>query len=131
MPHAGPCIPVLDDKAKDALLCPAHACIGNILALWFYIFFSLSLPPHFHSLSLQNHLLQSELELSKYDRVLVYWRTCCLPPTAAGGVLSIMGLLQVVDVSYYLQYYSLPVLTALLTPIVKIILSLKAVYFPR
>ena len=90
-----------------------------------------SLPPRFHSLSLQNHLLQSELELSKYDRVLVYWRTRCLPPTAAGGVLSIMGLLQVVDVSYYLQYYSLPVLTALLTPIVKIILSLKAVYFPR
>jgi hypothetical protein len=48
-----------------------------------------------------------------------------------GGVLSIMGLLQVVDVSYYLQYYSLPVLTALLTPIVKIVLSLKTVYFPR
>ena len=117
-------------------------CVGNmfstvlvLLALTvikmpckFSLSLSLSLPPY---LSLQNHLLQSELNLSKYDRVLLYWRTRCLPPTAAGGVLSIMGLLQVVDVAYYLQYYSLPVLTALLTPIVKIILSLKAVYFPR
>ena len=81
------------------------------------------------SLSLQNHLLNSELDLSKYDRILLYWRTRCLPPTAE-GVLSIMGLLQIIDVSYYLQYYSLPVLTALLTPIVKIILSLKTIYFP-
>ena len=91
-------------------------------------------PPPTHPtplLSLQNHLLHLELDLSRYDRVLMYWRTHCLPPTAEGGVLSIMGLLQVVDVSYYLQYYSLPVLTALLTPIVKIILSLKTVYFPR
>ena len=76
---------------------------------------------------MQNQLILSDLDLSKYDRVLLYWRTRCLPPTGE-GVLSIMGLLQVVDVAYYLQYYSLPLLTALCTPIVKIILSLKTVY---
>ena len=76
---------------------------------------------------LQHDIIETDLDLTKYDRVLLYWRTRCLPPTGS-GVLSIMGLLQVVDVSYYLQYYSLPVLTALCTPIVKIILSLKAVY---
>ena len=78
---------------------------------------------------MQKTLVQSDLDLGKYDRILLYWQTRCLPPTST-GVLSIMGLFQVVDVAYYLQYYSLPVLTALCTPIVKILLSLKAVYYP-
>lgn len=76
---------------------------------------------------LQAGLVKTPLNLSQYHDVLLYWRTRCLPPTTR-GTLSIVGILQVQDVAYFLQYYSLPVLTALCTPIVKIIISLKAVY---
>ena len=75
----------------------------------------------------QATLVHSSLDLSKYHNVLLYWRTKCLPPTST-GVLSIMGLLAVQDVSYYLQYYSLPILTAICTPVVKIVVSLRRVY---
>ncbi|XP_022086969.1 uncharacterized protein LOC110977291 [Acanthaster planci] len=79
---------------------------------------------------LSNHLSDFvflDLDLERYKNVLLYWQTRCLPPTTS-GMLSIMGLLQVRDVSYYLQYYSLPVLTALLTPVVRLILALREVY---
>ena len=76
---------------------------------------------------LQVELVQTDLNLSRYHSVLLYWRTCCLPPTSR-GVLSVLGLFQVQDVAYYLQYYSLPVLTAICTPVVKLVLSLKTVY---
>lgn len=82
---------------------------------------------HIISTYIQAFLVQSPWDLTKYHSVLVYWRTRCLPPTT-GGVLSIMGLVAVQDVSYYLQYYSLPVLTALCTPIVTIVMSLRKVY---
>ena len=39
-----------------------------------------------------------------------------------------MGIFQVRDVSYYLQYYSLPVLTALLTPVIRLVMALNEVY---
>ncbi|XP_038078146.1 uncharacterized protein LOC119745686 [Patiria miniata] len=68
-----------------------------------------------------------DLNLERYKNVLLYWQTRCLPPTTA-GTLSIMGLLQVRDVAYYLQYYSLPILTALVTPVVRLMLALKEVY---
>ncbi|XP_033109492.1 uncharacterized protein LOC117110785 [Anneissia japonica] len=72
-------------------------------------------------------LVYLNFDLSQYHNILLYWKTRCLPPTTK-GVLSILGMLQVQDVSYYLQYYSLPVLTALLTPIVKLVLALKEIY---
>ena len=40
-----------------------------------------------------------------------------------------MGIVAVRDVAHYLQYYSLPVLTALLTPVIKLILALKDIYW--
>ncbi|XP_006812436.1 uncharacterized protein LOC102803668 [Saccoglossus kowalevskii] len=72
-------------------------------------------------------LVYLHLDLGLYNNILQYWRIRCLPPTTQ-GTLSIMGLLQVRDVTYYLQYYSLPVLTALCTPIIRLILALKTVY---
>lgn len=72
-------------------------------------------------------LVESPLDLTLYHSVLQYWRSCCLPPTGS-GVLSVLGLVQVQDLAYYLQYYSLPVITAILTPVIKLIMSLKRVY---
>ncbi|XP_066296613.1 uncharacterized protein [Branchiostoma lanceolatum] len=68
-------------------------------------------------------------DLSRYHSVLRYWQYRCTPPTSP-GVLSILGILQVRDVNYYLQYYSLPVITALCTPVVRLVLALKQVYSP-
>ena len=101
-------------------MCLLFECAGVYTAVC-YLSLSLSL-----SLS-QAELVQSPLDLTQYNNVLIYWRTEVLPPTGA-GVLSIMGVLQVRDVAYYLQYYSLPVLTAICTPLVKIVLSLRTVY---
>ena len=42
-----------------------------------------------------------------------------------------MGVVAVRDVAYYLQYYSLPVITALLTPVVQLVLALKDIYWIR
>ncbi|XP_071794243.1 uncharacterized protein [Asterias amurensis] len=80
--------------------------------------------------SLSDHLSDLvflDLNLTRYKDVLMYWRIRCLPPTTT-GTLSIMGFLQVRDVAYYLQYYSLPVLTVLLTPVVRLVLAVKEVY---
>ncbi|XP_072037515.1 uncharacterized protein [Amphiura filiformis] len=81
-----------------------------------------------HSLSRKlSDLVFEDLDLTKYNNILLLWRTCCLPPTTL-GTLSIMGVFQVRDVSYYVQYYSLPVLTALLTPVIRLIIALNEVY---
>ncbi|XP_070542823.1 uncharacterized protein [Ptychodera flava] len=72
-------------------------------------------------------LVYLNFDLSHFNNVLLYWRIRCLPPTTV-GTLSIMGLLQVRDVMYYLQYYSLPVITALCTPVVRLIMALKEIY---
>ncbi len=76
---------------------------------------------------MQATLVETRLELSLYHSILQYWTTRCLPPTGP-GVLSVLGLIQVQDLTYYLQYYSLPVITAICTPIVKLIMSLRTVY---
>ena len=75
----------------------------------------------------QAELVHTALDLSRYERVLNYWRLRWLPPTSR-GVLSVLGLFAVRDVAYYLQYYSLPILTAICTPIIKLAISLKIVY---
>lgn len=67
------------------------------------------------------------MDLRRYHSVLDYWSTRCLPPRSP-GVLSVLGLVQVKDLVYYLQYYSLPVFTAILAPFIRVILALKTVY---
>ena len=81
---------------------------------------------HYHFM--QADLVYVDLDLRTYHDILLYWRTRLLPPTTRGS-LSIMGVVAVRDVAYYLQYYSLPVITALLTPVVQLMLALKDIYW--
>eukprot|EP00118_Oscarella_pearsei_P016933 m.165720 g.165720 ORF g.165720 m.165720 type:complete len:146 (+) comp38899_c0_seq11:428-865(+) len=67
------------------------------------------------------------LDLSHYKIAVLHWTVLYLPPTAP-GILSIFGIIQVNDVVYFMQYYSLPILMAIVLPIVKVIASLKTVY---
>ncbi|KAI0226029.1 hypothetical protein LSAT2_023277 [Lamellibrachia satsuma] len=81
-----------------------------------------------HALSQQlADLVYLKFDMTTYHNVLMYWQTRCLPPTSP-GMLTVMGMFPLKDVSYYLQYYSLPVLVALLTPVVKLLAALKDVY---
>uniref|UniRef100_UPI00398F4919 uncharacterized protein n=1 Tax=Pristiophorus japonicus TaxID=55135 RepID=UPI00398F4919 len=66
-------------------------------------------------------------DLRSYHDIVTYWRFRCLPPTSR-GILNIFGLIKVHDVSFYFQYYSLPVITALCTPVIKLLLALKTIY---
>ena len=56
-----------------------------------------------------------------------YWTFKYLPPTGQ-GILSIFGIIQFKTLVYYIQYYSVPIVTALLSPIIKLILSVLYVY---
>ncbi|XP_066567541.1 uncharacterized protein LOC136755075 [Amia ocellicauda] len=73
------------------------------------------------------HLATVDLDLKTYHNVAAYWTVRCLPPTAK-GTLTVFGLVPVRDVFFYLQYYSVPVLTALCTPVLKLLLALKEIY---
>ncbi|XP_070212914.1 uncharacterized protein [Littorina saxatilis] len=73
--------------------------------------------------------VEHDLDLTTLSAVVQYWRGRCLPPTAP-GVIHVLGLVPVQDVAVYLQYYSLPVLTVLLTPVVRLCLALRTVYSP-
>ncbi|XP_064422959.1 uncharacterized protein LOC135360222 [Latimeria chalumnae] len=72
-------------------------------------------------------LAAMNLDLGVYNNIVNYWRFRCLPPTSQ-GVLSIFGIIRVRDISFYLQYYSLPVITALCTPVLKLLLAVKEIY---
>lgn len=63
----------------------------------------------------------------RYDLILRYWTVGYLPPSGQ-GVLSVLGIIQFNSVVHYIQYYSLPIITALITPIVKLIISVLHVY---
>ncbi|KAJ8285401.1 hypothetical protein GJAV_G00026390 [Gymnothorax javanicus] len=76
------------------------------------------------------HLATLDLELRMYHNIATYWQGRCLPPMSR-GTLSIFGVLLVRDVFFYLQYYSVPVLTALCTPVLKLLLALKEIYIDR
>lgn len=84
----------------------------------------ISIDIHAHTQAL---LVNLSLDLNLYHSVLDYWTTRCLL-SRSPGVLTLLGLVQVQDLIYYLQYYSLPVLTAILTPFIRVFLALKSVY---
>jgi len=107
----------LNDKLVSRVKCEGHVwtrvcdvCPSVLLLLCF-----------------QGDLVESSWDLSLYLRVLEYWSTRCLPPRSP-GILTLLGMVQVQDLVYYLQYYSLPVFTAILAPFVRVILALKRVY---
>ncbi|XP_048382230.2 uncharacterized protein LOC125450280 [Stegostoma tigrinum] len=66
-------------------------------------------------------------DLRCYHDIVTYWRFRCLPPTTR-GILNIFGIIKVHDISFYFHYYSLPVITALCTPVIKLLLALKTIY---
>ncbi|XP_014675808.1 PREDICTED: uncharacterized protein LOC106815811 [Priapulus caudatus] len=70
-------------------------------------------------------LVSRPLRLDAYRDVLSYWRTRAFRRSA----LYVVGVVPVKDVAYYLQYYSLPVITALLTPPLQLLLALKQQYY--
>nr|KAG5695502.1 hypothetical protein BaRGS_008005 [Batillaria attramentaria] len=72
-------------------------------------------------------LIERDLDLDLLSVVTQYWRSRCLPP-AAQGVVWVLGLVPVQDVTIYLQYYSLPVATVLFTPVIRLCLALRSVY---
>ncbi|XP_033749556.1 uncharacterized protein LOC117334186 [Pecten maximus] len=71
--------------------------------------------------------LTTNFDLTMLGHMLDYWKMRCLPPTTA-GMLTILGVVAVKDVMYYLQYYSLPIITVLFTPVFKLIVSLYTIY---
>ncbi|KAL4630156.1 hypothetical protein GN956_G16865 [Arapaima gigas] len=73
------------------------------------------------------HLATVNLDLNMYHNVAAYWKERCLPPLSR-GTLSVFGMVPVREVFYYLHYYSVPVLTALCTPILQLLLALKEMY---
>ncbi|XP_046545745.1 uncharacterized protein LOC124255845 [Haliotis rubra] len=80
-----------------------------------------------HLSEILGDLVDTDLDLPVFHTVLLYWRTRCLPPTTH-GTLSILSVLPVRDVMYYLQYYSLPVITVLVTPVLRLLVALCQVY---
>ncbi|ESP05626.1 hypothetical protein LOTGIDRAFT_152486 [Lottia gigantea] len=72
-------------------------------------------------------VIDKDLDVEVLNNVIFYWRTRLLPPSGRSLIL-ILGVLPVSDVIHYLQYYSLPILTVILTPIVKLILALSQIY---
>ncbi|XP_052796493.1 uncharacterized protein LOC128228950 [Mya arenaria] len=72
-------------------------------------------------------VISTNLSSAKYQQVLMYWQTKCLPPTSH-GTISIFGILPVRDVTYYLQYYSVPLATVLLTPVFRLVVALLTLY---
>ncbi|XP_069138248.1 uncharacterized protein [Argopecten irradians] len=71
--------------------------------------------------------LTMNFDLTMLGHMLDYWKMRCLPPTTA-GMLSILGVVAVKDVMYYIQYYSLPIITVLFTPVFKLTMSLYTIY---
>ena len=75
----------------------------------------------------QVDLVHTLLDLSVYERVLAYWRVRVLPPSAR-GTLSVLGVVRVRDVAYYVQYYSVPLLSVFLTPVARLVIAVRCVY---
>ncbi|XP_065188387.1 uncharacterized protein LOC135819155 isoform X2 [Sycon ciliatum] len=65
--------------------------------------------------------------LAPFTALIQHWTLRALPPTGP-GILSLWGSLRIPDIVHYLQFYSWPFVAALITPIFKLVLSLKTVY---
>ncbi|XP_059144580.1 uncharacterized protein LOC131931743 isoform X2 [Physella acuta] len=72
-------------------------------------------------------LVAAPLELGHFQAVLLYWRSRFLD-NASQGLLSVFGLISVRDLLYYLQYYSVPIATVLLSPVFQLICACFTIY---
>ena len=71
----------------------------------------------------QGEALDKDLNTLKLSHMISYWKT--IPEV---GTLSVLGLLTVRDLMHYIQYYFIPIMTILATPIIRLIMSLYSIY---
>ncbi|GAB1600274.1 uncharacterized protein LOC115209945 [Argonauta hians] len=72
-------------------------------------------------------VLSKQHETTYFQNVLSYWRTRCLPPSTQ-GTIKIFGIISIRDFTFYLQYYSLPLFTVLVSPIIRLLMALYSMY---
>ncbi|KAL8567161.1 hypothetical protein ACOMHN_033063 [Nucella lapillus] len=130
-----------DNVFSNSKLSPGRikkwVCLLLVMAQWTAMLCVMFVAAYqLESAIIQNVLLLSEklgefverdLDVSTLGVVVQYWRGRCLPP-AGSGVVRVLGLVGVHDMAVYLQYYLLPLLTILLTPVIRLCLALKALY---
>lgn len=76
---------------------------------------------------IMGNVLMTKFETDYFQKVLQYWQTRCLPPSTH-GTISIFGTFSLHDIKIYLQYYSIPLLTIILSPVIQLILALCSLY---
>eukprot|EP00062_Callorhinchus_milii_P007721 gi/632949658/ref/XP_007890287.1/ PREDICTED: uncharacterized protein LOC103177777 [Callorhinchus milii] len=132
---------LVDNMIKKSRLTPKRTKIWVTLLMvtstWTFLMIKLLVAAHHLERGIEGtvyrlieelaELATSGLDLRSYHNIVTYWRFRCLPPTTR-GTLYIFGLVKVHDVSFYFQYYSLPIITALCTPVIKLLLALKDIY---
>ncbi|KAH9489176.1 hypothetical protein Btru_057763 [Bulinus truncatus] len=72
-------------------------------------------------------LVVCPLNLEVFQAVLLYWRTQFLDSTSI-GILHLFGIIPIRDLLYYLQYYSVPIATVLLSPVLQLCCACLAIY---
>ncbi|CAI9720300.1 Hypothetical predicted protein [Octopus vulgaris] len=72
-------------------------------------------------------ILSKQHDTAYFQNVLFYWRTRCLPPSSR-GTLRIFDIMSIRDFTFYLQYYSLPLFTVLVSPVIRLVMTLYSMY---
>ncbi|GFS14691.1 hypothetical protein ElyMa_003169000 [Elysia marginata] len=72
-------------------------------------------------------LVVSPLDLTSYQAILLYWRSRLLDDVSP-GVVSVLGVVPVRHVVHYIQFYSVPIVTVIVIPVVKLCCACIAVY---
>ncbi|KAK3098415.1 hypothetical protein FSP39_019264 [Pinctada imbricata] len=100
-------------------------CLSYMLLLAYLV--ELTIQRNIHTLTeYLGKAINSKLDLQVITSIVEYWRIKCLTPSPT--TLSIMGVVYVRDVIFYLQYYLVPVVTVLGTPIFKLVVSIYHIY---
>ncbi|KAK3779595.1 hypothetical protein RRG08_045340 [Elysia crispata] len=72
-------------------------------------------------------LVISSLDLSSYQAILLYWRSRLLDD-ASPGVVSVLGVVPVRHVVHYLQFYSVPIVTVIVSPVLRLCYACITIY---
>ena len=89
----------------------------------------LDMRTHYILSHVQVDIMFTEWDLQLFETILHHWRAKCLPPSTT-GIISVLGVVKLQDLVYYLSYYSLPIVTAIFLPIAKIFVSVYRIYCP-
>lgn len=79
---------------------------------------------------IMGNVLMTKIETDYFQKVLKYWQIRCLPPSTQGTII-IFGIFSLHDIKIYLQYYSIPLMTIILSPIIQLILAVYSLYKPQ